>query len=424
MTGHPSTARTATRESRPPHLRRIQDLAIGLMTVGMGALSLTGPDIGRGLGWCAVIVTAGLGLAWVLRRMPTAAGTLVLAGFGTTVTVSATAVAVPHLVITGASSTAVAASVAASGGLLAVGCAAVVLVRAVPGWRRLLLVPIVIAVGYGLCLPLGLAVYATHAPRTALASVSPADRDLTYQEASFTSADGVSLSGWYIPATNRAAVVLLPGSGSTRTAVLDHAVVLARHGYGVLMVDPRGQGTSEGQAMEFGWFGESDVAAAVGFLQRQPGVEPGRIAAVGLSMGGEEAIGALAADPRIQAVVAEGATNRVAADKAWLADAYGLRGHVQLAVDGVTYGLADVMTDAPQPISLGDAVAAAAPRAVLLIAGGGTEDEVAADTAIRARSPDTVQLWVVPGAAHTAGLAVAPVEWESRVIGFLGDALS
>src|SRR2546429_683874 len=65
---------------------------------------------------------------------------------------------------------------------------------------------------------------------------------LTYQDVSFRTADGVRLSAWYLPSRNSAAVVLLPGSGSTRTAVLSQAAVLARHGYGALLVDTRGHG--------------------------------------------------------------------------------------------------------------------------------------------------------------------------------------
>lgn len=53
----------------------------------------------------------------------------------------------------------------------------------------------------------------------------------------FRAADGVRLSAWYVPSRNGAAVVLLPGAGSTRTAVLGQAAVLARHGYGALLTD-------------------------------------------------------------------------------------------------------------------------------------------------------------------------------------------
>jgi hypothetical protein len=44
--------------------------------------------------------------------------------------------------------------------------------------------------------------------------------------------------------------MLLPGAGSTRTAVLAQAAVLARHGYGAILVDTRGHGRSGGHAMD------------------------------------------------------------------------------------------------------------------------------------------------------------------------------
>ena len=297
----------------------------------------------------------------LFRSVGPPAAAVTLAILGGAVAVSGAVIALPRLLEGRVSIGAIGALVAAIGGLIAVGFALAFFVRKVHGWRRVLAVPVLIVVGYAFYLPLGIAVYATHPPRAALGASTPADVNLPYRDVEVTAADGVTLSGWYVPSGNEAAVVLLPGSGSTRTSVLDHAVVLARHGYGVLLFDPRGHGGSEGDAMEFGWYGEQDISAAVDFLQQQPDLDPHRIGAVGLSLGGEEAIGALAADSRIRGVVAEGATNRVLADKAWLADAHGLRGRIQLAVDSVTYGLTALLTDAPAPISLGDAVAAGHP---------------------------------------------------------------
>ena len=60
--------------------------------------------------------------------------------------------------------------------------------------------------------------------------------------------------------------------------------------------------------MDFGWYGDEDVAGAVSFLVEQRDVDPERIGAVGMSMGGEEAIGAAAADSRIRGVLACPAT--------------------------------------------------------------------------------------------------------------------
>ncbi len=127
------------------------------------------------------------------------------------------------------------------------------------------------------------------------------------QQVRFTSSDGIELGGWYIPTSNHSAVVLRHASGSTCSGVLPQAAVLAGHGYGALLTDARGHGISSGRAMDFGWYGSLDIKGAVSFLEKQGDVDARRIGVIGLSMGGEEAIGAAAEDPRISAVIEEGA---------------------------------------------------------------------------------------------------------------------
>jgi len=274
---------------------------------------------------------------------------------------------------------------------------------------------------------LGVAVMADFPPRPPLGSSTPGDLDLEFDDVTFSAADGVRLSGWYVPSRNGAAVVLLHGAGSTRSAVLEHAGVLARAGYGVLLYDARGHGRSSGRGMDFGWWGESDLRGAVDLVLDQPDVTGHRVAIVGLSMGGEQAIGAAGADPRVGAVVAEGATNRVWADKAYL-DEYGWRGSVQRGIDWLTYGATGLLTRAPEPESLRRSVAAAARRSepprFLLITAGRVADEGYAAQRLRAAAPALVQIWTVPGAGHIAGLKVARSQWEDRVLGFLDEALS
>ena len=209
--------------------------------------------------------------------------------------------------------------------------------RAVPRWwGRVLAIPAVILTVYAGVYALALAVAVTNVPVTAVGQADPAGAGLAFRDVSLTTPDGVQLSGWYIPGSSGAAIALVHGSGSTRSDVLPHAQVLARNGFGILLFDSRGHGRSVGRAMDFGWYGDQDVTAAVDFLASRPEVTGGRIGVVGISMGGEEAIGAMAADPRIRAVVAEGATNRTAADKAWLPTVYGVRGTLQQALAGVS----------------------------------------------------------------------------------------
>ena len=300
----------------------------------------------------------------------------------------------------------------------------VILVRALPGWWRLAAVPFALGVLAFVVFPLSVALAVTHVPPTELSRQTPADRGLAYEDVRLATADGVELSGWYVPSRSGAAVVLRHGSGSTRSAVLDQAEVLAHHGYGVLLIDARGHGRSGGQAMDLGWYGERDTVAAVSWLAGHPGVDPGRIGAVGLSMGGEEVIGAAAADSRIRAVVAEGATNRTYADKGWLTDSYGARGWLQQRIDWVTYRFVDLLSGIGPPPSLRAAVARMSPRPVLLIAAGSVPDEGVADRWIQRASPDNVEVWEVPGADHTGGLTTQPAEWEQRVVAFLDRELA
>ena len=92
-------------------------------------------------------------------------------------------------------------------------------------------------------------------------------------------------------------------------------------------------------------------------------------------------------------------------------------------MEWVQYTAAGLISGAPRPMSIPDAIRAAAPRPVLIIAGGAVADEPIAARWFQAASPATVQVWVVPHAGHTQGLATAPGAWEAHVISFLNAAL-
>jgi dienelactone hydrolase len=405
--------------------RQSRTAAGGIAVAGAGLLFVVAQDGSVPWQITRFVTVAALlaGLLVMLRRLPfvrqgvleSAAGLLFLpVGIG---------IGLPHLAKAGAHPLTVAGLLSLAGGVVLLVVGAATLIRARRRWVRPAIGLAHLLLAGLVTLTIGQAVAATNVPRTDVGATTPADRGMAYRDVEFRTSDGVRLSGWYVPSKAGAAVVLLHGAGSTRSGVLDHAVVLGRAGYGVLLFDARGHGRSGGRAMDFGWYGDADIAAAVTFLQAQPDVDDGRIGAVGMSMGGEEAIGAAAGDPRMKAVVAEGATNRGAGDKAWLSDEYGLRGALQEGVERLVFGAADLLTAASPPVTLHDAVAASAPRPVLLIAGGAMADEAKAGRYIQSGSPSTVELWEVAGAGHTGGLRTDPNGWEQRVTSFLGAAL-
>ncbi|HEV2254553.1 MAG TPA: alpha/beta fold hydrolase [Streptosporangiaceae bacterium] len=383
-------------------------------------LGLDGSPVWRAARVLVVIAVTAMAV-WFTRRTGRAGQGATALLLGAVGTAAGAGVASGHLAKAGLDAAVAVAAIVLATGVALLGWGAATLVRAMPGWWRLLAVPGAVVLLWFVLWPLTIAVYATNLPPGPLGAATPSAYGFAYQDVAFSTADGVQLSAWYIPPRNGAAVVLLPGAGSTRTALLAQAAVLARHGYGAVLVDTRGHGRSGGHAMDFGWWGDRDIAAAVSFLARQPGVHAGAIALLGESMGGEQALAAAGSDPRIRAVVAEGATGQQLADHGWLPN--GIDGVLERGMEWVQYTAAGLLSGAPRPASIRDGIRAAAPRPVLIIAGGAVADEPVAARWFQAASPATVQVWVVPRAGHTRGLATAPRAWEARVISFLNAAL-
>lgn len=289
--------------------------------------------------------------------------------------------------------------------------------------RRLLGVPVPFLGVLVVCWTAVPAVMATNVPPIDADTEVPEVLGPSAVDVRFPAADGIELAAWWVPPDDGRVVIVRHGASSTRGDAVDQAAVLVAAGYGVLVTDARGHGASGGRAMDFGWWGDADLAAAAAFVAAQPGVDGTRLGVLGLSMGAEEAIGAAAAIPAIAAVVAEGATGRDAPDKTWMRDEYGVGGWVQGALDIVEFGLTDLLTAAPTPTPLADGVRNSTAR-LLLIAAGEVPDEQHVAERLEAVAPDRVDVWVVEGSTHTRGLDTAPEEWRTRVVAFFDAALA
>ena len=171
---------------------------------------------------------------------------------------------------------------------------------------KLLALPVGFVIVQWLVVPAINAGIVTNGPRSRVAAASTIGF-AGARDVSFRASDGVGLRGWYVPGGNGAAVILLHGSHGDRSDTKRHLDLLSRLGYAVLAYDARGHGESGGTTNALGWNSDPDLRGAVAFLRRQGGVDPGRIAAVGISMGGEEALRAASDGVPLRAVVADGA---------------------------------------------------------------------------------------------------------------------
>jgi hypothetical protein len=280
--------------------------------------------------------------------------------------------------------------------------------------RRALIGIAALVVGFLVVFPTAFAINATHRART---TVEAADLGRPYERVTFTTSDGLRLAGWYVPSRNGAAVIASPGRGGA----VAHARMLARHGYGVLLFDRRGEGESEGDFNAFGWGGDADIKAGVTFLAGRADVDAARIGGLGLSVGGEMMLEAAAEDERLRAVVSEGAGVRSLAEH-W--DDPGPAAAQKPFSNLVVQTLAmTVLANQGPPPGLTGLVRDIAPRPLLLIRGLDGQEQEALNRVYHDAAREPKALWEVPGAGHTAALSAQPQEYEQRVVGFFDRAL-
>jgi uncharacterized protein len=259
---------------------------------------------------------------------------------------------------------------------------------------------------YWVLLPIGFAWVATHRPASA---PEPADLGRAYEEVMLQTAHGLNLAAWYVPSQNGAGVITYP----SREGSLAETRMLASHGFGVLALDARGYGESDGDPNAFGWGATGDIDAAVTYLQSRPDVEAG-IGGLGLSVGGEQMLEAAADNPDLRAVTSEGAGERSVRETLLFGPAAALTIPQQAVL---TAAVAVFSGEAPPP-ALDDVAAGISPNAAFLIYGeqGQAGEELNVDYFEAADEPK--DLWEVPGAGHTGGLDAQPGEYESRVNSF------
>ena len=199
--------------------------------------------------------------------------------------------------------------------------------------------------------------------------------------------------------------------------------MLARHGYGVLLFDRRGEGESEGDPNVFGWGGERDLLAAAAYLRSRADIDGSRIGAIGLSVGGEMLIHAAAHSRRIRSDCHRRCKRTVAAGRAGQPRTGGTTPRPPAAAEP-DRAVAVLAYELPPP-SLKSEVARIAPTPVFFIYGehgqGGTETRP--NNAFYAAAHEPKQIWEVPRGPHTAGITTRPAEYEHRVLAFFDRAL-
>lgn len=144
------------------------------------------------------------------------------------------------------------------------------------------------------------------APQRKRPDATPASVGLGYREVDLQSTDGIRLSAWWVPAEGSSrAAILIPGWGGYKFEehLLQTIPVYHEAGCGVLLLDLRAQGESDGERRTLGYREVRDVRGALAWLYER-GYEAENIVLHGWSMGGATALRA-APGTGVAAVVEE-----------------------------------------------------------------------------------------------------------------------
>lgn len=122
---------------------------------------------------------------------------------------------------------------------------------------------------------------------------TPGRYGLGYETVTFQSSDTTSLSGWWIPATQKplGTVVHFHGNAQNMTAHFSSVVWLPKNGFNLFVFDYRGYGASAGTPSKEGLY--RDSLAAIAYVRQRADVDPQKIVVLGQSLGGANAITAI-----------------------------------------------------------------------------------------------------------------------------------
>lgn len=247
--------------------------------------------------------------------------------------------------------------------------------------------------------------------------------DLQLETVTFTTRDGLALSGWFLPDPGSdATVVICHGAGANKGNFIDFLRVFDGRGYNSLIFDARAHGESAGHTTTFGLFETADVTAAVDWLKQTRPEQARHLYGLGSSMGAMTLLRAAADDPRIEAVVL---------DSCFASAPLLARQHTErLPVLGPLYAdliMASMSLHAGRSFWSLDgrnAIARLAPRPVLLIHG---EDDFVIPPVnldiMYAAAREPKQRWLGPG-LHSNILTTDFEQYQRRVLEFLQAARS
>lgn len=241
---------------------------------------------------------------------------------------------------------------------------------------------------------------------------------------------GLMLSGWYVPGEASApVVVVLEGVNSCKyaQAALIPAGMLHRHGYNVLLLDPRDMGDSdfEDGYSAIGNEEYMDVLGAWDWLIADKGFAPEQIGVYGNSLGAATVLIAFEFEPRLAAIFLNSPFSNL---PQIIGEELVRNGYPRWSAPSAILAARLVAGDDLLAHSPEDALRTAGTRPVFIVHSRSDERINVRHTerlmTIAQEAHLDVTVWYLDGVAHVRGMAAYPQEYEQHLAEFFGAALA
>lgn len=127
----------------------------------------------------------------------------------------------------------------------------------------------------------------------------PGEQGIEFEDVEFVSKDGLTLSGWYMPAgMSTKTILLVHGRGASRHEGMRYAKPLIQAGYNVFAIDMRHPRQAEGVISTMGYYERYDVIGALDYIESR--TPSNKIGIMGFSMGASISIKVMANDARLK----------------------------------------------------------------------------------------------------------------------------
>lgn len=254
--------------------------------------------------------------------------------------------------------------------------------------------------------------------------ITPSDFNQVYEPVSLITADNLQIEGWYFPSQNGAAIIAVHGMNGNRTHVIPQSFSLLEQGYGILTIDMRAHGESEGDLYPGPWWAYQDILAGIDFLLAKEEVDPQRIGALGLSAGANAVIQAAAENENISALFVDG-TGMNRTSEALNPVLPEIRPYlITTPLNWNYHQFISIFSKKPLGPAIKELVPRVSPRPIYFVAGSTDKIEAALASRYQAAATENAQLWIIPDADHLGGIDLHYDEYTRRMVEFFDTNLA